>query len=56
MSIEKITEKLMAVNEAQNAFATIESIRPDAIPQEAKFFLAELKLDLIDMKDIGVKL
>lgn len=51
MSIKQVTEKLMALNEAQNAFATIESIRPDAIPKEAKFFLAELKLDLMDIKE-----
>jgi len=46
-----IENKMQAISAAQNAFATIESVRPGAIAQDTKFALAELKLDLMDMLD-----
>ena len=49
--MKKIQEKMQAINAAQSAFATIESIRPGAIPQETKVLLAELKVDLMDIQD-----
>ena len=50
--MKNVSEKMQAINAAQNAFATIESIRPGAIPQETKVLLAELKVDLMDILDI----
>ena len=44
--MQNVQEKMQAISAAQNAFATIESIRPGAIPQETKVLLAELKVDL----------
>ena len=49
--MQKVQEKMQAISAAQNAFATIESIRPGAIPQETKVLLAELKVDLMDIQD-----
>ena len=49
--MKNVNEKMQAINAAQNAFATIESIRPGAIPQETKVLLAELKVDLMDIQD-----
>lgn len=49
--MQKVKEKMQAISAAQNAFATIESIRPGAIPQETKVLLAELKVDLMDIQD-----
>jgi hypothetical protein len=46
-----VSEKMQAISAAQNAFATIESIRPGAIPHETKVLLAELKVDLMDIQD-----
>ena len=46
-----VNEKMQAISAAQSAFATIESIRPGAIPQTTKVLLAELKVDLMDIKD-----
>jgi peroxiredoxin family protein len=51
MKMQKVQEKMQAISAAQNAFATIESIRPGAIPQETKVLLAELKVDLMDIQD-----
>ena len=51
MQISKITEKMQALSAAQNAFATIESIKPNAIPQETKVLIAQLKVDLMDILD-----
>ncbi len=53
MEIEmlNVNEKMQAISAAQSAFATIESIRPGAIPQATKVLLAELKVDLMDIKD-----
>jgi hypothetical protein len=42
---------MQAISGAQNAFATIESIKPGAIEYATKMWLAELKLDLMDMLD-----
>ena len=49
--MQNVQEKMQAISAAQNAFATIESIRPGAIPQETKVLLAELKVDLMDIHD-----
>ena len=49
--MQNVSKKIQAINAAQNAFATIESIRPGAIPQETKVLLAELKVDLMDIQD-----
>jgi len=49
--MENVNEKMQAINAAQSAFATIESIRPGAIPQATKVWLAELKVDLMDILD-----
>ena len=49
--MQKVQEKMQAISAAQSAFATIESIRPGAIPQETKVLLAELKVDLMDVQD-----
>ena len=49
--MQKVQEKMQAISAAQNAFATIESIRPGAIPHETKVLLAELKVDLMDIQD-----
>jgi len=49
--MQNVQEKMQAISAAQNAFATIESIRPGAIPQETKVLLAELKVDLMDIQD-----
>ena len=49
--MQEVQEKMQAISAAQNAFATIESIRPGAIPQETKVLLAELKVDLMDIQD-----
>ena len=49
--MQNVQEKMQAISAAQNAFATIESIRPGAIPQETKILLAELKVDLMDIQD-----
>ena len=46
-----IEDKMQAISGAQNAFATIESIKPGAIEYATKMWLAELKLDLMDMLD-----
>jgi peroxiredoxin family protein len=51
MKMQNVQEKMQAISAAQNAFATIESIRPGAIPQETKVLLAELKVDLMDIQD-----
>ena len=51
MTIENVQQKIDAINAAHGAFATIESIRPGAIPYETKALLAELKLDLMDILD-----
>jgi hypothetical protein len=51
MQIVKINEKMQALSAAQNAFATIESIKPNAIPQETKVLIAQLKVDLMDILD-----
>jgi len=47
--IENINEKVQAINAAHSAFATIESVVPDAIPSSTKITLAELKLDLLNI-------
>ena len=49
--MQNVQEKMQAISAAQNAFATIESIRPGAIPHETKVLLAELKVDLMDIQD-----
>ena len=49
--MQNVRSKMQAISAAQNAFATIESIRPGAIPQETKILLAELKVDLMDIQD-----
>ena len=49
--MKNVQEKMQAISAAQNAFATIESIRPGAIPRETKVLLAELKVDLMDIQD-----
>tara|TARA_R110000850_G_scaffold273723_1_gene410443 strand:- start:50 stop:268 length:219 start_codon:yes stop_codon:yes gene_type:complete len=49
--MKNVQEKMQAISAAQNAFATIESIRPGAIPHETKVLLAELKVDLMDIQD-----
>ena len=49
--MKNVQQKMQAISAAQNAFATIESIRPGAIPQETKVLLAELKVDLMDIQD-----
>ena len=49
--MENVQQKMQAISAAQNAFATIESIRPGAIPHETKVLLAELKVDLMDIQD-----
>lgn len=49
--MQNVQEKMQAITAAQNAFATIESIRPGAIPHETKVLLAELKVDLMDIQD-----
>ena len=49
--MQNVQEKMQAISAAQNAFATIESVRPGAIPQETKVLLAELKVDLMDIQD-----
>jgi peroxiredoxin family protein len=49
--MQNVSKKIQAINAAQNAFATIESIRPGAISQETKVLLAELKVDLMDIQD-----
>ena len=46
-----IEDKMQAINSAQGAFATIESIKPGAIEYATKMWLAELKLDLMDILD-----
>lgn len=51
MTIENVKQKMDAIGAAQGAFATIESIRPGAIPQETKVLLAQLKMDLFDILD-----
>ena len=49
--MQNVQEKMQAISAAQNAYATIESIRPGAIPHETKVLLAELKVDLMDIQD-----
>ena len=49
--MKNVQEKIQAINAAQSAFATIESVRPGAIPQATKVLLAELKVDLMDIQD-----
>ena len=51
MKIENISLKMQALSAAQNAFATIESIKPNAIPYETKVLIAQLKVDLMDLKE-----
>lgn len=51
MTIENVKEKMAAIDTAQSAFASIESIRPGAIDPGVKRTLAELKLDLFDILD-----
>jgi len=49
MQIKNINEKVQAINAAHSAFATIESVVPNAIPSSTKITLAELKLDLLNI-------
>ena len=45
-----VAAKIQAINAAQSAFATIESIKPGAIEYATKMWLAELKLDLMTLQ------
>jgi len=49
MQIKNINEKVQAIEAAHNAFSTIESVRPNAIPYSTKVALAELRLDLLNI-------
>ena len=49
--MKNVNEKMQAINAAQSAFATIESVRPGAIDYSTKLWLAELKVDLMDIQE-----
>ena len=50
ITIDDVAAKIQAINAAQSAFATIESIKPGAIEYVTKMWLAELKLDLMTLQ------
>tara|TARA_R110000796_G_scaffold39295_2_gene98111 strand:+ start:2728 stop:2922 length:195 start_codon:yes stop_codon:yes gene_type:complete len=50
VTIDDVPAKIQAINAAQSAFATIESIKPGAIEYATKMWLAELKLDLMTLQ------
>jgi len=50
VTIDDVAAKIQAINGAQSAFATIESIKPGAIEYATKMWLAELKLDLMTLQ------
>jgi hypothetical protein len=50
ITIDDVAAKIQAINAAQGAFATIESIKPCAIEYATKMWLAELKLDLMTLQ------
>lgn len=50
MKIELIEEKVAAIRVAEDCMHTILTIRPDAVDDRVFTLLAELKLDLADIK------
>lgn len=49
--MEKITEKMKAIQEAVNAIHTVNSMRPAAVSDDVLRLLAELRMDLLDLQD-----
>ena len=50
MLIEKIDEKIKAIQVAESCINTVLSINPKAVDPSVFGILAELKLDLVDVK------
>lgn len=51
MSIEKIEEKIKAIQIAESCIHSVLSVNPSAVDQSVFGLLAELKMDLLDAKD-----
>ena len=51
MKIERVEEKLKAIQTAESCINSILSVNPSAVDQSVFGILAELQMDLIDAKD-----
>lgn len=51
MTIERIDEKMQAIQIAESCINSVLSVNPSAVDERVFGLLAELKLDLLDAKD-----
>jgi hypothetical protein len=51
MTIERIEEKMKAIQVAESCINSVLSVNPSAVDQSVFGVLAELKMDLLDAKD-----